>query len=99
MAESYALMHGDTRLGVLIQDDIDQPWIVCHFVADSAFAEIQPLFEVELQALEAAPMDVEAWEKTYEAIVALDLHVVDDEGKDIGPTLLHIRGEEAWFRY
>jgi hypothetical protein len=99
MAESYTLMRGDTRLGVLAPYDIDQPWILCHFVADSAFGEIQPYFKAELQALEAEPMDVDAWEKTYEAIDALDIHLVGDDGKDVGPMLLHIRDEEAWFRY
>ena len=99
MAKTYTLMRRDACLGVLTCHEIDQPWIRCHFVADSAFAEIEPFFEAELRILEAEPMDMDAWEKSYEAIAALDLHIVGADGKDVGPMLLHIRGEEAWFRY
>ena len=99
MATNYALMYGDTQLGLLTEYEIDQPWIRCHFVAQPAFEKIRPLFEAEIHALETEHPDDNTWEETYEAIAALNLCLACDDGKKIGPMLLHIHNKEAWFRY
>lgn len=102
MERIYTLMHGDTRLGLLTLYEIDQPWFNCRFEAEAAFEEIRPLFDAELQAMEAEPAletKHDKWEKAYDAIDALNLYLVSNAGETIGPMLLHIRDDEAWFRY
>lgn len=96
MGKNYTLMRGDTRLGILTQCEIDQPWFLCHFVADAPFTEVRPLFEAEL---EAEQIDEDVWMKMYASIEALNLYLVSDDGMHIGPLLLHIHDDEAWFRY
>jgi hypothetical protein len=92
------LMHGTTVLGTLTKTDVDMPWVQCTFVPTPAFATIQPLFEAEQQAL-TDQNDV-LWEQLYEQIDALGLRLVNqDKGQSIGQFLLHIDGDQAWFRY
>jgi hypothetical protein len=98
-SDSYTLMRGDTRLGELREYEIDQPWIRCRFVAESAFAEIRPLFEAEIQALQTEPGNEDVLDNTFEAIQALNLHLVGNDEKYIGSMILHIHDNDAWFRY
>lgn len=93
---SYELMHGDTRLGTLTPYDIDQPWILCHFVAELAFEEFRPLFEAEDAA---AREDADTYEETYEAIERLNLYLVGSDRTKIESMLLSIVDGEASFRY
>lgn len=95
-ARIYALMRGDTQIGVLTEYEIDQPWFLCHFVAALPFAEICPLFDAELEAIR---VDTDAWEKAYEAIDVLNLYLISHDGKVIESMLLHIQDDKAWFRY
>ena len=62
-----------------------------------AFKEVQPLFDEELNLLDADHMD--ACQSAYDRINALGLRLIDTKDeKDIGEFLLYIRGNEAWFR-
>ena len=92
------LKRGEHLLGVLIVKTTDFPWVKCEFMPTASFSEAQPLFDEELNLLEAEAMD--AWQRAYERINALGLRLMDTQnGKDIGEFLLHIRGNKAWFRY
>ncbi len=42
---------------------------------------------------------MEAWDKAYEPIAALNLHLLGDDGTKIEEMLLHIADGEAWFRF
>ncbi len=86
-------------LGVLAVRDLDFPWINCAFEPTPAFAEVQPLFEAEAAI---GPDDEDAWIAAYEAIMALNLRLIDAvNGDDLGEGefLLHIDGDQAQFRY
>ncbi len=68
----------------------------CKFEPAASFAELKPLFDDELRLLNRD--DMRAWEEAYEKIRALKLQLVNGEN-EIGEFLLHIDGDEAWFRY
>ena len=89
------LKRGVQLLGVLISKTTDLPWVNCEFNPTASFKEVQPLFDEEL---DADLMD--AWQDAYDRIKTLGLRLIDTKDeKDIGEFLLHIRGNEAWFRY
>lgn len=92
------LKRGVQLLGVLISKTTDLPWVNCEFNPTASFKEVQPLFDEELNLLDADLMD--AWQDAYDRIKTLGLRLIDTKDeKDIGEFLLHIRGNEAWFRY
>lgn len=99
-------MADDVSLGTLDLYDLDQPWWYCHFVPTSAFEAVRHLFVAELAAFEAdeavrmsGHMDAGLQDEAYKAIDALKLRLVVDDGQIIDTLLLHIEGDEAWFRY
>lgn len=100
-------MRGDTLLGTLTVNDLDMPWFWCHFVPETAFATVKPLFDAELAFMEAESqvqsdgvnVDIDAWESAYQEIEALGLCLVPDVGETIDHFLLHVNGDMAWFRY
>ena len=96
--EKWTLMIGDSVLGMLTLDDLDMPWLCCHFTPTPSFEQVRPLFVAELEVLEGQ-WDEEQWEKAYAAIVALELRLVGDDGQIIDEFLLHIDGDTARFRY
>lgn len=91
-------MRGDSILGVLTLKSIDQPILLCTFEPTGAFSEIQPLFDRELELLNAD--DMEAWDEAYSRIDDLGLTLFNPDGEiNIKEFILHIEGEEAWFTY
>lgn len=91
----YELRRGDDVLGKLTSCTPDFPWLFCKFEPCDSFAEQRALFEEELRLLNAE--DMVAWEEVYEKIRALNLRLVSAE-EALGEFLLHIDGDEAWFR-
>lgn len=97
MATEYQLRRGEDLLGRLNSYASDFPWVHCKFEPSASFAELRPLFDEELRLLDGE--DIVAWEEAYEKIRALNLRLVAMNGGDeIGDFLLHIDGDEAWFR-
>jgi len=82
---------------------LDQPWFFCQFKQTAAFEEFKPMFDKELELLNTGLVSEEvmaAWEEAVETIDALGLILVSlDDSSKITDFLLHIDGEEAWFRY
>ena len=92
------LKRGEELIGVLTSSDTDFPWVNCVFEPAAAFADLQSSFEEELRLLDADKM--EEWQGAYDRILALGLKLIDTKDhKDVGEFLLHIRGNEAWFRF
>jgi hypothetical protein len=92
------LKRGDELLGVLLSKATDFPWVSCAFEPTASFEEVRPLFDEELKLLDADLMD--AWQSANDCVNALGLQLIDTkDDKDIGEFLLHIRGNEAWFRF
>lgn len=98
--EGWRLMRGETLLGTLSLDGVNQPFFMTTFEPTDEFGAIRPLFDEELRLAEAEDADWESVEPAYERIRSLDLRLAPlDGGEDITDFLLHIRGDEAWFRY
>ena len=90
-------MRGEQLLGVLLLKTPDFPWLFCDFTPTPAFEDVRSYFDDELKLLEADAMD--AWERAYKRVNSLGLRLIDVENeKDVGEFILHIRGNEAWFR-
>ncbi|MEV6374763.1 hypothetical protein [Micromonospora musae] len=76
----------------------DFPWLNARVDQREGLAEVRPLFAEELRLLDAGDVAVEAWESAYEAIRnAVTLR--SPEGHDVPEFLLHIDGNEAWWRW
>jgi hypothetical protein len=95
------LMQGETQLGTLTIYDMDWPWVNCHFESETAFEKVRHLFDAEQAILVHArtPSDYDAWERSYDDIEALGLRLFPEDWEPIVDFLLHIEGNEAWFRY
>jgi hypothetical protein len=98
MSETWQLRRGDELLGEIITNGADFPWLEGIFVARPGFAEVKALFDEELALLESgADSDIQAWEAIYGRIAAT-MSLTAPSGP-VGEFLLHIRGDEAWFRW
>ena len=98
MSKSWRLKRDKELLGTLTCQSSDQPWIVCQFQAELAFRQYSDLFEEELDILNRDEMHL--WEQAYQKIIDLGLTLeAVDAVESITDFLLHIDGEEAWFRY
>lgn len=93
---SWTLLHDSLPLGRLVSIGLDQPWQHCSFVPTSSFSEIEHLFRQELKLLNEDRM--EEWETVCEAIDSLNLVLRTEGGEEFREFLLHIDGDEAWFR-
>ncbi|MBV9468618.1 MAG: hypothetical protein JO316_03520 [Abitibacteriaceae bacterium] len=98
MASTFHLKQNETLLGVLHQDGGDFPWFDARFEPTPAFEEYQPLFARELELLEAE--EWEEWDKVYLQFQQSGIYLFDvAEAIRIDEFILHIKGDEAWFRY
>ena len=94
----FRLYRGGVLLGSLTSTDDDFPWHNGTFVPAPAFEQVRPLFDRELALLNADRMD--EWETAWEAVAALGLRMEPvTGGADIDEFLLHIEGQQAWWRY
>ncbi|MCP4538500.1 MAG: hypothetical protein GY832_15295 [Chloroflexi bacterium] len=99
MSESWRLKLGEETLGVLTKDRLDQPSMFCHFEPAPAFEQYKPLFAEELRLLNLEKMDL--WEQAYRKIISpgFTLEPVGKKSQIIKDFILHIEGNEAWFRW
>ncbi len=85
-------------LGTLRYYEANFPWINCKFEPTEAFQAVKWLFDEEIELLEKD--DIENWEIAYNRINDLSLELINLEDENImGEFLIHIEGDEAWFRY
>jgi hypothetical protein len=95
----YALMQGETRLGTLSVSLADQPFLRCTLQPTDAFEAVRWLFEERLRRAEDAATEWSDLEEIEDQIDALNLRLMPRHGEPITDFLLHVRGDEAWFRY
>ena len=91
-------MRGGELIAELVVTGGDFPWLNARVRAMPGFEEVRPLFEEELRALEHIDDDLGAWQAAYDNIrSAVDL--LYPEGHPVPEFLMHIRGEDAWWRW
>ncbi len=85
-------------MGVIEITKVDQPWIYGTWTPTVAFCDYKKLFDRLLQAVETD--NVDEVNVIQEQIDALDLRLVDvaTKGK-LSEFMLHVKDDEAWFRY
>jgi hypothetical protein len=98
MLDRWILKAGAETLGLLTFKEQDQPMVICHFQAEPAFAKYESYFKEELRLLDLD--DMSSWQQAYSAIddLGLALEPVNQEEEKITDFILHISGDEAWFR-
>jgi hypothetical protein len=94
----WQLLRGEEVVAELVVDGGDFPWLNARVQAAPGFEEIRPLFEEELRLLDNIDENVQAWEAAYENI-RRTVHLRYPEGRQVPEFLLHIRGEDAWWRW
>ncbi len=92
------LKQSGTILGTLHNVKWDMFWSDARFEPTEAFAQYKALFDEEYKTLK-----VEQWDKNdqlQQQIADLKLRLVSEDGQcRFDEFLIHIYGDEAWFRY
>jgi hypothetical protein len=94
----WSVMRGSNLVGVIDVRDSDFPWLSGGWTPTAEFEEAAPLFRDELAVMNALHDEVDEWESAYAKIrQEVTLHYPD--GSVVPEFLLHIDGDEAWFRW
>ncbi|MFF7199907.1 MULTISPECIES: hypothetical protein [unclassified Streptomyces] len=95
----WSLMQGDTHIGTLVLDHIDQPWFHCRFTSTTGWEPIQPTVSAWTRAVEQDRSDDRETAAALEAVDALRLVLVPVGGSEtIHDFLIHVEGDHARFR-
>ena len=98
IGEVWRLYRGEQLIAELVVTDHDFPWLNARLEARPGFEALRPLFDEEVRRAEAVEDDMDAWEAAYNRIrEAVSLAAPD--GRRVPEFLLHIEGEEAWWRW
>ncbi|WP_329105225.1 hypothetical protein OG792_31995 [Micromonospora sp. NBC_01699] len=95
----WRLYAGDELLGDLVVDGGDFPWLAARFEPLPAYRPFRPLFDEDVRLLDGAVEDVEAQVASDRAMRAAAIALADPDGFRVPEFLLHIRGEQAWWRW
>ncbi|MEU4681808.1 hypothetical protein [Streptomyces xinghaiensis] len=97
---SWRLMQGDTQVGTLVLDHIDQPWFHCRFTATPAWEPLRPAMEAWTRVVDSDYSNELQITQACEAVDALRLTLLPVSGSDqIDDFLIHVEGDAARFRY
>lgn len=97
-SEVWTLCSADEVIGRITIDGGDFPWLEGAFEALPGFAEFKPLFDCELELINAdLPERVPDWEEVY-AKIQDRLSLYDPDGP-VAEFLLHVEDDRAWFRW
>ena len=95
----WRLLRGEATIGEIHITDADFPWLNGRFVARDGFEDVRPLFEAELALMDhEGELDIETWESIYKQITDT-LALVKADGTPVAEFLLHIKNDDAWFRW
>ncbi|WP_327319987.1 hypothetical protein [Streptomyces sp. NBC_01235] len=86
---------GGEDIGEIAVAEADFPWLSGRFSAGRAYDAVEPLFTRELALMEDE--DREAWE-VVQAEIRRRVSMISPRGP-VPEFLLHIQGDEAWFRW
>ena len=96
--DEWLLKRGDETLARIVVHGIDQPWFLGRFEPLGGFEVVRGRFERELHVLEQK--DWAAFEELWAELRGLGVTLERPRtGEVAGEFLLHIEGEDAWFRY
>jgi hypothetical protein len=87
----------DALLAELTVHERDFPWIAARLAPTPAFTPLRPLFDEEARLVQAME-STSAWESAYDRVRAA-VSLAGPDGVRVPEFLLHIEGDEAWWRY
>ena len=97
--QTYKLYRGSNLLGTIIHTKIDMPWHWGSFEPTKYFDTVKSLFEREIQLLDTLDSNMQEWNENWEKIIEPGLCLVSDQDKqEITEFLIHIDGNEVWWR-
>ena len=102
--ETWQLFSGETLLADLHVVSRDFPWLHARLRPTAAFDRVRALFHDELQLTNAADeadwseSAERAWMDAYNRI-RTTCRLVQPNGEEAAEFMLHIDGEEAWWRW
>ena len=91
-------VRGDELVAELVMTGGDFPWLSAQVRPATGFEEIRPLFGEELRRLDFLDDEPEQWEAAYRRIRAV-VRLLAPDGRPVPEFLLHIEGEDAWWRW
>ncbi|TDC39899.1 hypothetical protein E1211_02590 [Micromonospora sp. 15K316] len=98
-AQLWQLRQGGEVVARIRVHGVDQPWFAGRFEPEPGFVELAPLFQREVELVDAAgDLDVDAWE-AVQAQICQTVGLVKPDGQEVADFILHIRGGEASFRW
>lgn len=98
LSQSWELRNASTHIGTLAIIEINQPWFRCSFTPGDGWAEVKALFAAQAEAFDGGEEPV--MREAVRAVKDLHLQLHPQEGGEaITPVMMHIRGNEANFRY
>jgi hypothetical protein len=93
----WRLYDRDEVLAELTVVEADWPWLRARLAGTEAFERVRPLFAEELRLLEL-DASVPQWEVAY-ARISSALGLAGPDGVRVAEFLLHVEGDEAWWRW
>jgi hypothetical protein len=97
-ARVWRLVDGDGLLAELMVTGGDFPWLNAEVRPTERFARIRPLFEEELRRVDHLDDDDASWEAAYDRNRQA-VSLLYPDGQAVPEFLLHIDGDEAWWRW
>jgi hypothetical protein len=94
----WRLVRGDELLAELAVTGEDWPWLYADVRPAAAFAQVRPLFDDEARRADHMDDDPDAWEAAYHRIRHA-VRLLAPDGRPVPEFLLHIDGDEAWWRW
>jgi hypothetical protein len=96
LMSTYELTLGDKMLGLVTWTHTDQPWFHGTFEPYPDYSDVRPMFEQELSLLDQAGVE---WTKLWVDIEEMGLRLVAvGTGEEVRNPLLHIDGQQVWWR-
>ena len=95
---AWHLLEGGTEVARLVVTEGDFPWLNARVDEGPGFESVRPLFDEDLRALDRIDDDPAAFEAAYNRIRER-LTLVDPLGRTVPEFLLHIDGDQAWWRW
>jgi hypothetical protein len=97
----WRLFREQEALGELVLMDADWPWLTARLNPAAGFEQVRGLFEEDLRLLETAEDDATAIAASdaVQARIRATVRLVDPAGIAVPEFLLHIDGQDAWWRW
>ena len=95
---TWTLLHNGEVVAELRPTGGDFPWVRAQVVRRAGFSAVAELFETEVRLLDGPEVDEAAWTSASEAIRS-ETSLVDPSGTEVPEFLLHIDGDDAWWRW